>query len=70
MLVIDKKMNIQERSVVNMGSRRKFFKTAGGGFLGISLLSFSPFKLFSKKQNDVKIEVKAHPMAVKRTGRK
>ncbi len=46
--------------------RRSFFKKAGLGALGISVLSSIPFasKIFKTKQQ--KVSVKIHPMAVSR----
>jgi hypothetical protein len=56
-----------------MKDRRKFFKMSGKGVLGVGMLSFLPFKLFSNskvssfatsQKSDFK--VKAHPMSVSR----
>ncbi len=48
--------------------RRKFVKKLGFGFLGVSLISFSPLKIFANNnKNTKKVNIKINPIAVKRT---
>lgn len=59
---------MEEKLIKKKIERKKFFKTIGTGFIGLTVFNSFPFSLFGKKDSKKtgKIKVSINPLSVQR----